>query len=299
MYVLRLRRKQALSIFTNKRYSDKYVLRSLQKGYIVVPAGKESIEDKTLFLFDDVSVLGISYPQRLVDLLQEFNKPLQVLQAEQLAADLAPILPIKQNIAVVSGGGVLTYLLLKKAGYQGELREVIEIERRYEQGRPLCELRSRISICPLLSSSCSSSPELMLDDIIASGKTINAFLRESSQRTRVGCLLASTNVPKGVGGERIRNGSTFENVEKLYCSQLVNGTLDQNNCNRKPAILSLRYLLTKAVDNEDYRKGYLAKKFGGYESAEEIASLVRTIDCTPITLLRRDPIAFLKQYGGI
>src|SRR3989344_7443569 len=110
MYVLRLRHKQALSIFTNKRYSDKYVLRSLQKGYIVVPAGKESIEDKTLFLFDDVSVLGISYPQRLVDLLQEFNKPLQVLQAEHLAADLAPILPIKQNIAVVSGGGVLTYL---------------------------------------------------------------------------------------------------------------------------------------------------------------------------------------------
>ncbi|MBI4147145.1 phosphoribosyltransferase [Candidatus Woesearchaeota archaeon] len=262
----------------------------MQKGSLVVPQGKNYVEDKTLFLFDDVSALGVCYPQMLVDLLQEFNKPFTILRAEELAADLVSILPTDKDIAVVSGGGVLTYLFLKRAGYQGELKDIIEIERKYEQGKPLCQLKSTPSFVP----------DLVLDDIIASGKTVDAFLKKkSSPKIEIACLVASTNVPKGARGERIRGGSTFGNVERLYCSQLVNGTLDQNKYNRKPAILSLRYLLTKAVDNDDYREGYLAKKFGGYESAKEIASLVKEINCTPISLLRKDPRIFLKRYGGI
>lgn len=286
---MRLKHKSVLIVVINRCYSDRYVSRSVRQGYIIIPQAKTQVDDQTLFLFDDVTALGIAYPTALVEILQEYNQPLRILRAEELAQNLAPLLPPRKDVVALSGGGILTYLFLRQAGYQGELCAIAEVERIYSQGIPLCQLKGPLPC----------APRFLMDDIIASGKTLDTVLKSSQSNTvDIACLVASTNVPKGNDGERMRDRSTFVGVQRLYCSQLVNGLLGQDKSNRKPAILSLRYLLTKAVDNGNYREGYLAKKFGGYQRAEQIASLVRMVIRQPIDLLRTNPKQFLAEYLG-
>ncbi|MBI4147793.1 hypothetical protein HY490_00715, partial [Candidatus Woesearchaeota archaeon] len=73
---MRLRRPSALVAFI-RRTSDKYVAQSIKKGFIRVPENSE-IADGPLFLFDDVSPLGISYPAELVDALKKTNQLITV-----------------------------------------------------------------------------------------------------------------------------------------------------------------------------------------------------------------------------
>jgi len=279
---LRIKHKEVLIVFTQRRTLDKYIIQSINKGFIITPGNKPFVEDKTLFLFDDLTPLGISYPKDLVETLKEQNPPSEVYNAQELASKLVPLLP-KAEATVLSGGGVLTYLFLKREGYNGNLGNIIQTRREYVEGKPECSVIGDIS----LSS-------LVIDDILASGQTLCTTLNQCSENeTEFACLLASSNVPKGEKGYRNRQRTTISGIRRLYCPQFVNGIE-----NRKPAILSLRYLLTKATDNGDYYQGYLQKKFGGEANIKRILDLVKEINREPIDLLRTDPLRFLKTYGG-
>jgi hypothetical protein len=258
---------------------------SVQKGWI--EASEELVRDGTLFLFDDVTALGMSYPNSLVELLKENNQPTLLLDAQELARRLAPLLPVTNNLAVFEGGGMLSYLFLKKAGYQGELQGTVRVKREYQSGRPVCTLEDATDF----------TPDLFLDDILASGMTAVTVLQYYRGPKDFACLMASANIPKGVDGYRQRNQSTLPDVGTLYCGQFVNGLRGKDEATRKPAILSLRYLLTKAVDEDNYSTGYLAKKFGGQDKAVDICEQVKKVDREPIDLLRRDWKSFLKNYG--
>jgi hypothetical protein len=268
--------------------NDKYLPRSVQKGYIIT-SGIELIKNGKLFVFDDVTPLGIDYPKELIDVLIDNNQPCSLLSAEELARQLTPSLPVSDKLAVLAGGGILSYLFLKNSGYQGELLpELVYVARTYTNGVPSCVLNAK-----------AKDAKIFLDDILASGRTIAKVVENYSQGDySMIALLASSNVPKGVPDNekkfRERQRSTIPGIEKLYCSLFVNGELKQ-----KPAILSLRYLITKALSNGDYTKNYLAKKFGGVESSLEIAEILKKVDAEPLDYLRADPIAFLKNYGGL
>jgi hypothetical protein len=264
-------RYEVLVVFI--RSTDKYLRRSINKGFI---EGPSEIKDNALFVYDDVSALGMSYPQELIELLEK-NQATTLLNAQDLATDLVKILPV-DDLVVMQGGGVLAYLFLQQAGYQGALRDVVEVARTYENGIPNCKLISSVTY----------KPKLLLDDIIASGQTIAQVQAEG-----VACLLASANVSKGLKGYRVRDRSTLPGVAKMYCPKFV------NNVNLKPAILSLRYLMTKAIDNGDYSENYLARKFGGLEQARDLCAMIQGLDREPIDLLRRDYKEFLRNFGGI
>ena len=291
-----------LVVFTKcKRYGDKYLRRSINQGFIKVPP-QQQIIDGVLFIFDDVSPLEIAYPRELVDFLQENNQPTKILNAQDLASDLASIMPESDKLSILTGGGVLTYLFLKRAGYQGSVRNLVDVERTYVNGRPQSNLRS---------SPCQEQGFIFLDDILASGQTLTTATRSSVANEvylEFACLLASANVPKGevdvfnLSTEeaiqyRERSKTTLPKIERFYCAQFVNGPFNQSWGNSKPAILSLRYLLTKAVDNDDYRTSYLARKFGGLEKAEKVKDILARVNREPIDLLRKDPKKFLKSYG--
>ena len=268
------------------RGNDKYLPRSVQKGYIVT---SEVIRKGKLFIFDDVSPLGIDFPNELIDALMSNNQPCSLLDVQELAKQLIPSLPVNDKLAVLTGGGVLSYLFLKKSGYQGELLpELVDVTRTYTNGVPNC-----------VFNTTAKNAEIFLDDILASGRTIAKVVENYPQANySMIALLASSNVPKGNPDNekkfRERQRSTIPGIEKLYCGLFVNGELKQ-----KPAILSLRYLITKALGNGDYTKNYLAKKFGGVEKSLEIAQILKKVDAGPIDCLRADPMAFLRNYGGL
>ena len=183
------------------------------------------------------------------------------------------------------GGGILTYLFLRRAGYQGLAQGIINVGRNYQEGKPFCELIDKPEFIPFL----------IIEDILASGQTLEKTLSSyGEQELEIVCLMASSNISPGKRGYRDRNGSTIRGVSRLYCSQLVNG---YPNGTTKPAILSLRYLITKALDDKDYNNSYLSRKFGGIEEALKICELVRKVDRQKIDLLRTDPTSFLRDYG--
>lgn len=190
----------------------------------------------------------------------------------------------------MTGGGVLAFSFLRRAGYKGKLEGTIDIRREYLFGKPVCDLRDY----PVFR------PKLIIEDIIASGQTLAKALSTGwfSDGLEVACLMASSNIPQGKNNYRERSGSTIPYVKTLYCPKWVNGCFNPDGSNQKPAILSLRYLLTKAVENDDYRKEYLSKKFGGEENSRRIASLLMDIDRRPIDLLRINPASFLEEFGN-
>ncbi len=282
----RLRHNLVLVVFIKKGRSDKYWYGQVKRGYICTPK-PERIQDGALFIFDDVSALGMEYPPELIQALQDNNQPAFVVDALDLAGKISPLVP-PEKVTALNGGGILSYLFLKMKGYSGELNEVITVLREYPAGRPDCKL----------ISAPRGETNLLIDDILASGQTISTAIAPLDNKSlEVVCLMASVNIPTGKGNYRCRECSTISGVSKLYCAKFVNGPLERPTGNRKPAILSLRYLLTKALDNQDYAKGYLAKKFGGWKRAVEIQEAIRIVNREPIDLLRKNYRDFLNAYG--
>ncbi len=203
-----------------------------------------------------------------------------------MAYQISGKLPVKDRMLITSGGGVMAYLFLRRAGYLGKTDRIIEVKRVYRGGIPFCSLDQRIE----------EKPELIIDDIISSGQTISTIIKEAQLTDlELICLLASSNIDKGGNIYRNRKGSTIEGVDRLYCAQLLNGLPNKCTRNQKPWILSMRYLITKAIDT-DY-ESYLSKKFGK-EGALKIKEEVSKMNREPIDYLRKDPIGFLKRYGG-
>ena len=229
----------------------------------------------------------MQYPQELIDALTRYNFPCRILNAQELANSLVRIIPANEQPTLFDGGGILSYLFLRRAGYQADLKEIVNTQRTYPLGVPSCRL----------TSFPSRTPRILIDDILASGQTVSALLNQlKCPDLDLICLLASSNIPAGGSEYRKREGSTVPRVSVLYCAQLVNGVPNKGVANKKPAILSLRYLITKAVDNEDYNKTYLVKKFGGIATTQKIQEAIRQINREPIDLLRSDPTRFLERY---
>jgi len=271
-----------------KKTTDKFIGQAISKGRIVVPNSFSPVKCGKLFLIDDVSQLGISFPQQAIEILAENNQPLEILRAQDLAFNLSKLIREKNNPVLVGGGGVLTYFLLRNARYEKEPKQIIEVERDYSSGKPVCRL--------LRAEKLSSN--LIIDDVLASGQTISTILSNQSRQSEIdlACLVASSNIPKGNEGYRIRQNSTMTGIRTLYSTQFVNGQRQKTGYDAKPAILSLRYLITKAVNNDDYAKNYLANKFGGLQKAEAIRDLLSRVDTEPLNLLRRNPKEFLDKW---
>lgn len=240
-----------------------------------------AVSDAKLFLLDDVSFLGIITPQCLVDVLETNNRPFVVYDILSLAQELNKIIP-KERLTIFSGGGILSYAALRMCGFDQEISGTIFAERSYETGTPKC----------IIKNIDGSISDIVLDDIIASAKTIG-------QVNKIGmaaCLIASTNISSDNKEYRIKQGSSINNVNRLVAAQLVNGMMQDKRGNQKPAILSLRYLLTKALMDDDYKKFYLSRKFGGPENAELISALIKDVDARPLYELRSDPQGFIRKY---
>jgi len=174
---------------------------------------------------------------------------------------------------------------LRRAGYQGKTDKIIGVKRVYRGGVPYCSLDRRLE----------ERPEIIIEDIISSGQTISTIIKEAELTDlELICLLASSNIDKGGNSYRYRKGSTIEGVRKLYCAQLANGIPNRCTKNQKPWILSMRYLITKAIDS-DY-ESYLSRKFGK-EKALMIKDESSKLDREPIDYLRKNPEGFLKRYG--
>lgn len=224
----------------------------------------------------------------MIFFLEQNNKPFRIFDAQELAQDLYKLVPISDEISIFDGGGVLAYLFLKRAGYQGRAKEVLRVKREYTDGKPVAVLQEK----PVLKS------EICIDDILASGQTLRVVLEEYGSLIEFVCLLASSNIPKGRDKYRERQRTTVSGVKKLYCAQFVNGCPIETGGNLKPAILSLRYLVTKAIDNQDYQQNYLARKFGGPENVEKLTKLLKGVNRAPLDLLRRNADEFLRKYGA-
>jgi hypothetical protein len=257
-----------------------FLYRSYCKGKVIAPQAKQ--REAKLFLFDDLSWLGIKVPSSLLETLAEENKPMEIISIVELAETLKPLL-LPSPIAVINGGGVLALAALKDQGYQFELKELATVTRTYLGGIPQCSVEQDIT----------KDVPLVIDDIIASGKTLLG-LRKSKNQT-VAALLTSAFIPQGNGFARERQRSTVLGYDTLYTGTLVNG-LQRSGGNQIPAILSLRYLLTKAIEDEDYNKHYLQKKLGGEAKARRVVDDIKTINTKSLAYLRKDPIRFLQMW---
>ncbi len=235
-----------------------------------VPTSSEEIFSD-VFILDDLTPLGVNLPN---DLFNCFNRDrsLCVLDAGDLARGMCSAVVDFEDPVVLSGGGVLTYTLMKREGYD-EVPEIVDIRRDYVLG----EGSRRPEI--VFSFEGNYDGRNCIDDIVSSGATINQL----GSDLRVASLMLSCQA-RGV--YRTKNGSTIKGIETLFTSGRV-------NCKSGfPAIFSARYLVKKIRDNPSY-VNYVAK----YADASKLLSVVNEIDKSPFDLLYDDPIQFIERYG--
>jgi len=294
---LRLRQKYLLIIFINKdeKRNLNFLIQGLENKDIIIRPDT-TIDTANLFILDDISAIGISYPQEIIDYLERVNCPIIVYNAATLAKALAPILPVTDKIIILDGGGVITYLSLKLAGYRGEYQDILTVDRIYNNNIPFCTKKNNVDL----------TDTLLIDDILASGQTITTAIANANTTIDFACLITSANVRESKKQDcrscRQKKGSTIPGVRTLYTPKFVNGMYREGRGSRPgynpmPSILSMRYLISKAVDNNDYLEGYLSTKIGGKENAAYLLDLIKQVDREPIDLLRKNPRQFLKEYG--
>jgi len=239
-------------------------------------------EKGRMFVLDDATPFGVRLPSDLLALLKEYNR-VKVLDAAGLAEDLY-LLADRPDVPVtaVGSGAILTLALLSRMGCRPDYN-IVGVERIY--GKPLCNERASISF--RLTQIAKLNPRLV-DDVVASGSTINYVMTELGIREPPD-VLALVLSGDTRGEYREADGSTVKNVSAVYVARSVAST-----DGGRPAILSARFLLKKAREDASYRR-YLDKYAGG--RAEELLELVRGVDTKPFDLLYNDPIAFLKEFG--
>jgi len=233
--------------------------------------------------------MNVEMPEELVDSLSINNKPTIIYKAEDLSKELCKIMPdfLDDEFYVISGGGVITYALLNR--YKKlKAKDIIKVNRIYSKiinGNPNIEYK--------IDSQIAKDKINIIDDIVSSGATIYNILKNSNTYcNNLISLMTSINI-RSSDEFRWKERSTIKGVRKLFTSQLVNGFEGQ-----KPSILSARYLMGKALEDESYLNFYLAKKLGGIEEATKIKNIVSKIDTSEIKLLREYPDKFIIKYGG-
>lgn len=227
-----------------------------------------------LFILDDLTPFGIKIPAELFGCFKKSGE-IKALNAEDLALELSDL--IKENDAnplVLGGGGILTYALMSRFSYKRD-PEFVKIKRFYKyspgEKRPRIEFKVDGRI---------GSSKFCIDDIVASGSTINQI----GDNLTCATLLTSLQCR---GGYRKKEGSTINKVSKLFTAQGV------NNKKGFPAIFSMRFIAMQTADQKDYVE-YLSK----YSETGTLLEIVKEIDKSPLELLYQDPIKFIKTYGG-
>ena len=239
-------------------------------------------------MLDDASPFGIDMPNAYLDLLRENNESLELLDAEKLASELAEIANstqyVTQEMYMPGSGGVLTAALLARYGFRPKTTR-INVKRNYivNPGEKRPTIKYEIE-SPMDKKECC----VIVDDIIASGGTINALINYSGvTKADVYTLLLSG---KTRGEFRCKDGSTVKGVETLRTAQVVDWEKGM------PAILSFRFLLEKARTSKNYVE-YISKYTGG--DMQQIVDIISKVDTGPFELLFSRPDDFFRRFGGV
>ncbi len=226
-----------------------------------------------MFVLDDSKPFGLRIPEDYLEILKRRNK-VKVLDAGTLAEDLFILTDNdKEPVTLVGNGGVLTYTLLSRLGFRPDFL-LVNVRRNYKNG----------SLAGYEVDGSAASPKF-IDDVIASGGTINAVASRFGLKPDVYSLVISGDRR---GSFRQKEGSTVRNTGRIYATKVVNYE------NGFPAIFSSRFLLKKVRDDRDYR-AYFSKYV---EDVSPVLTMLRRMDLTPFELLEREPKQFIKEYGG-
>ncbi|MFH1307673.1 MAG: phosphoribosyltransferase [archaeon] len=196
-----------------------------------------------------------------------------MLNSEDLALELAVLVEDFNSPVLVGSGGVMTYTLMTRLGYNKDPK-IIGVKRKYiyEKG----QTRPKISF----SVNGNYEGKNFIDDIIASGATISQF----GENLRCASLLLSSQTR---GEYRTKQGSTIKSVDDLFVIQRVNSRQGF------PAIFSSRFLVKQIRDNPEYMK-YVSK----YADTLLLTEVIQNIDRKPFDLLYENPTKFIQTYGG-
>ena len=223
-----------------------------------------------MFILDDLTPFEIE----ISGLIKQFKKEPYVLNAEDLAGELVSILPEDfNNPAIIGSGGAMTFSLMKRFGYD-KTPYLIGVKRRYAQhpGQKYQAIEFDVS------GKVDSSRQV-IDDVVASGATINQF----GEKLKCASLVLSL---QSRGKYRQKEGTTVKGLDQIYCGQGV-------NCKTGfPAIFSGRFLLQSGSDENYF--SYLSKYL---ESPDDMREEIKK-SCNPqIKLLYEDPIKFIETQG--
>ncbi|MBR9701355.1 phosphoribosyltransferase [Candidatus Pacearchaeota archaeon] len=235
---------------------------------VIFIGGSEIISE--LFILDDLSPFGIKIP---ADLINSFRKEVCILDSENLARELTEIIEDFDNPLLIGNGGILTYTLMKRFGYN-QNPEILDIQRKYiyERSKKMPKINFEISGTIDGRKNC-------LDDIIASGATINQI----GENLKCASLVLSSQAR---GKYRKKEGTSVKNVDELFYSQKVNCATGF------PAIFSTRFLVSKVRDSEEYNT-YISK----YANLDMLLPALEKINRAPLDLLYAGPIKFIEEYG--
>lgn len=233
-----------------------------------------------MFILDDATPLGIEFPKAYLDVLKRNNRKVEVLDAAQLAEDLL-IIADERPVTLLGRGGILVGSLLRQKGFVQPFG-FVDVERRYAASN------GQVEISYLLGERSGEIAPVFVDDVIASGNTLNFALRELEARgSDAWALVLSGNTR---GGYREAAGSTVQNTNNVYAARQVS-----RRDGSKSAILSARYLLRGVRDNPGYRR-YLMK-YVGADGMVEVMGILRGLDLGPYEMLYAEPRRFLEAFG--
>ncbi|MDE1856742.1 MAG: hypothetical protein KGH98_01515 [Candidatus Micrarchaeota archaeon] len=231
-------------------------------------------EPKTgqLFVLDDVTAFGADR-SKVSDIIGALRGRPTVFDAVDLARELGRMIPEGVDAVLLGNGGMVTYRLIVDSGswFKPPIA-CLNVRRDYVympgQKRPTVSIKIAAGDNGTVSGAYAKRL-VLLDDVVASGGTINACRLYLTNNAMVdgpagfdsASLVASGDL-RGIFRSSV--GSTIVGINDTYTSQIVRGP------SGFPAILSLRFALLRTDDAQ--KMEYLLKyadsgKIGALKSA--------------------------------
>ena len=240
-----------------------------------------------MFILDDATPFEVkrSEVEKLPAMLRY---PVEILDGAKLAKEMPKPPAENPNLVLIGAGGVLTYCLLRKEGFEADYGYV-EPKRTYdypEGKRPV----ARVEIPELYKKQPykpkADGPITFLDDVVASAKTLGKCMDwvGSGNSFNSMSLVLSREI-RSENKMRMKGGSTISGVDNAYTSQTVRGV------DGMPAILSLRFILLKCrgEGNANYLMDYVGDDF-----KPTIMDFIQSIDIGQLKFLYKDTKNFIK-----
>ena len=241
-----------------------------------------------LFILDDVTPLGIR-ADRILDFFGR-DPSVSVLRSDRLAAELIKKVPGEDTLVPIAYGGLIAFALLRREGLPGDFGGYLIAKRAYEWSENDRRQIPRVIECSAVDIAPFGSRVNILDDIVASGLTMNVCIQKFYGRVNGVSAFVVSSVVSRDDRYRTLEGSTIPEADNLYASMSVAGT------NGRPAIYSLRYLLEKAKYVESDLTRFVQRYIIG--DKEEFRKLMlETEEPGPLRLLRKSPAEFLERYS--